>query len=532
MTALLLRRHRTALLAWVLGLLALVAVTVPSYEATYGDPAAGSVLVAQLQDTPSLELLYGPLPDPGTIGQLFAWETGTYVLVLAAVMAVILGVALTRGEEDAGTTELVRSVGVRPPVPLLAALTVLALTCLVVGGGSALILVGQAAVVDELEVTGGIGYGAVLFLSSLAFGVLAVIAAQLRGDLRSGRGMALAAVAVLLVVRIVADQSAGWVRWLTPLGWRDLVRPWTDDRLWVLAPLSLAVVALAGVAVALAQGREIGSAWLAGSDRGARPLRVRTALGWAWHDARGSVLGWSLAILGTAALFGSMTGGLVQTLARDRATAELLARLGGDVTDPVGTYFAYLGLFVMLLVLICGVTLTLRWRGEESSGRLVHELAVGVPRWQSLLARAAVAGGTVTVLTVSSGLLLGWIGSSQLQGVDALPHALAGTVGDLPGVLVGVGLAALVTAVAPRVTGLVWAVVTASGFLVLLGGLVDVPQRVIDLSLLGQTPAAGLGASPAWASWLTGMPLALAVGALLALVAAGMLVGRRDLRLG
>lgn len=531
MTVLLLRRHRTALLAWVLGLLALVGVTVPSYQATYGSPA-GSVLVAQLQDTPSLELLYGPLPDPGTIGQLFAWETGTYVLVLAAVMAAILGVALTRGEEDAGATELVRSVGVRPHTPLVAALTVLTLASLAIGGGSALILVAQAAVVDELTAIGGIGYGATLLLASLAFGMLAVIAAQLRDNQRSARGLALGAVAVLLLVRIVADRAAGWLRWFTPLGWRDLVRPWTDDRLWVLVPLALVVVALGAVAVTLATAREPGAAWLAPADRAERRLRVRSALGWAWRDARGSVLGWAVAILGTAVLFGSMTGGLVATLERDRATAELLARLGGDIADPVGTYFAYLGLFVMLLVLICGVALTLRWRGEESSGRLVHELAVGVPRWRSLLARTAVAAGTVTVLALGSGLLLGWIGGAQLDGVDARPHALAGTVGDLPGVLVGVALAALVTAVVPRLTGLLWAVVVASGFLVLLGGLVDVPQSVIDLSLLGQTPETGLGSSPDWAAWLTGMPLALVLVGLFGLAAAGALVGRRDLRLG
>lgn len=537
MIRLLLRRHRTALVCWTLGLLALVAVTVPSYEATYGDAQARAVLVAQLQDTAALTLLYGPLPDPGTLGQLFAWETGTYVILLAGVMAVLLGVALTRGEEDAGATELVRSVGVAPRTPLLAALAVLSLACLLVAGGTAAILGAQSLTTEELTLTGSLGYTAVLLLSSLTVGMLAVVAAQLREDRRPARGLALMALALLLVVRIVADETgATWLRWLTPFGWRDLVAPWTEDRLWTLAPMALVVLALAGAAVLLGTRRELGSAWLAASGRSDRRLPVGRllgpTLGWAWREARSSVVGWSVAVLGTAALFGSMTGGLVATLERDRTTAELLARMGGEVDDPVGMFFSFLGVFVMLLVLVCGVALTLRWRGEEASGRLVGELASGVPRRRSLLARALVAGAVVSALTVGSGLLMGLVGRAQLTEVDPLPQALAATLGDLPGLLAAVGLAALLSAVAPRWVGVVWAAVVASGFLVLFGGLVDVPRRVVDLALLGQGPSTPLHGAPDWTAWLTGPALVLGLVAAATLALAGLLVGRRDLRLG
>ncbi|QFG68110.1 ABC transporter permease [Ornithinimicrobium pratense] len=532
MIRLLLRRHRVALVSWVVGLLALVAVTIPSYEATYGDPLTRMILVQQLQDTPGLTVLYGALPDPGTLGQLFAWETGTYVLVLAAVMASLLGVAATRGEEDAGTTELVRSIGVRPHTPLAAALALLTLACLAVGGGTAAILSAQAASVDELGTTGGILFATVLVLSSLALGLLAVVAAQLRGDRRSAGTLALTAVAVAFLLRVLADQGAPWLRWVTPLGWRDVVRPYTDDRFWPLLPMLGICVAIATAGALLARGRELGGAWLRGTGRSNHRLRVRSSFGWAWRDARGSVLGWSAAILGCAALFASMTRGLVTTLEQDRTTAELLARMGGEAQDPVGMYFSFLGLFLTLLALICGVALTLRWRNEESSGRLVAELGAGTPRWSSLVARASVAGVTVTVLTAFSGLVLGLVGRSQLDDVDPFPYALASTLGDLPGVLAGVGLAVLAAAVVPRLTGLLWAVVAASGFLVLLGGLVDAPTWLIDLSLLGHTPTDGAGPTLDWSSWLAGRPIVLASAWLVCLGAAGVLVGRRDLRLG
>lgn len=535
MIRLLLWRHRIALLAWILSLLALVAITAPSYQATYGDdPASRTILVDQLQATQGTKVLYGELADPGTLGQLFAWETGSYIIILAAVMAVLLGVAMTRGEEDAGTLELVRSVGVRPGVPLGAAFAVLTLACAGVGGGSAVILVAQAAAISELTVAGGLAFGAVAFLASLCCGLWAVICAQLRPDARSARGLAFVAVAIGFAERVVADFGDGWwadaLQWLTPFGWKAVVGPYGSDRFWALLPIALVCLAFGAIAVALAGHREVGSAVLGQSGGSGRRLAVRTPEGWAWHSARGLVIGWTVAVLGTAGLFGSMTDGLVTVIETDPATGELISQLGGP-EDPVGAYFAFLGTFVALLVMVCGAALMLRFRGEETSGRLVHELAVGVRRWRSLLARSVVAVVVSVALLMAAGVVMGLIGRAQLDGGDPLALALAGTVGELPGVFAVIGIAAVLVGLAPRWAGLIWAVVAWSGFTVLFGGLVDLPDWLLDLSLLGHTPGTGAG-SPDWGAWIGMVPAGLIAGAAVATTAAAMLVGRRDLRLG
>ena len=59
-------------------------------------------MITQVQD-----LLYGNLPKPGTLGQFFVWETGTFVLLLTAIMMVLLAVRLTRVSENSGQLEMV-----------------------------------------------------------------------------------------------------------------------------------------------------------------------------------------------------------------------------------------------------------------------------------------------------------------------------------------------------------------------------------------------------------------------------------------
>ncbi|MDO5499827.1 MAG: hypothetical protein Q4F67_09125 [Propionibacteriaceae bacterium] len=534
MIRLLVRRHRIAFLAWIAGLLTLVAVTAPSYEASYGDPGSRTVLVEQLQSTQGSKVLYGELPDPGTLGQLFAWETGSYLIILAAVMAVLLAISMTRGEEDAGTLELVRSVGVRPGVPLGAAITVLAGACAAVGGGSALILVAQSATIAELTVRGGLAFGAVAFLASLCCGLWAVICAQLRPDARSARGWAFTAVAVGFAERVVADFGSGrWaevLQWLTPFGWKSVVAPYTDDWFWALLPMAAITATFGIVAALLARRRELGSALVPGAGRSTRGLGVPTPEVWVWLSARGSVLGWSLAVLGTAALFGSMTDGLVTAIATDPVTGELMQQLGGPA-DPVAAYFAFLGTFVALLVMIAGAVLVLRFRGEEASGRLVHELATGIRRWRSLLARVLVAAVVSVGLLAGAAVVMGLIGEAQLDGGEPLAYAFSATLGEAPGVLAAIGLTALLAGLAPRRASLIWLVIAWSGFTVLFGTLVDLPQWLVDLSLLGHTPEAGMG-TPDWGAWLGPVPGGLAAGALLGTGAAAALVGRRDLRVG
>lgn len=542
---LLLRSHRTALLAWTIPLLAAVAVVIPAYDATYPEPAQREVLVEQMRETSGTRIMYGILQPPGTLGQLFVWEMGTYVLVLGSIMAILLAISSTRAAEQSGTLELVRAGGVRPWAPAAASLAMMTTAVAVLAVGSTALLLIQVPVVgsEEISVSGSLAFGAVIALCAWCSGLVALCCAQLFPEAGAARSWALGFLAVAFVLRILASQAAhdeswpSWfegLAWFTPLGWREVVGVFDEDRFRRLLPLLLICAALAAAALWLHSRREYGAGVLAGSASSRRRLRVGSVELWAGVCARTQVLGWTITALLLAALFGSMTSGLVSTLQESDRTRELWDQIAGSAPAPdlpdeaqlISEYFQFLGVFLALIVAVFAVSAVLRWRGEERTGHMDLELTAGTRRWRSLAARCLIAGTCSALLLALCGAVMGWLGERQLAGDieagRAMDNALAASLGHLAGLWAAIGVAALLVALVPRLSGLAWFVVGWSGFAQLFGGLVELPERVMDTGVLAWAFAPG--DDWPWGAW--GVLAALGV---LGAALAAALVGRRDI---
>ena len=105
---------------------------------------------------------------------------------------------------------------------------------------------------------------------------MAAVAAQVSETARGARGLAFAVLGAVFLLRGIGDSAGArgptWLSWLSPVGWSELVRPFTAPRWWVLALLAGTAAALAGLAYALAAHRDQG----AGADPGpARPAARR-----------------------------------------------------------------------------------------------------------------------------------------------------------------------------------------------------------------------------------------------------------------
>ena len=521
----LLRRFRVQVAAWLVPLWLLVGVTAPSYESIYPSLETRTVLIEQMRKSPGTQLLYGYVPMPGRLGQLLQWETGTFLLVCTSLMAILLTCRMLRGDEDEGLTEVLRSTGTGRAVPLVVPVTVV---WMVIGGLSAGvggILTWQTRSIEELTVSGAWALAGTICVTGWAFSAVAAVASQLGRQVGQARSLSMIVLALAFVMRVSADQlsdgsRSDWLRWMTPLGWRDLVRPYTDDRFTVLAVCCTVAIALALSAVVLAARREYLDGYLPDRSSSQRRWRIRGHMDLLARLSRRGVLGWALASTGLAALYGSVSGSVNDLLAPDSPTASYVGKMASG--SAVEQFMSLLTVVTVLLVAVAAVRRMNRLAGLEHAGLVEVELATGVSRSRLFLSQVLSALLESIVLLLVSATVLAATTATQLTDDHAVARSFVFTVSQLPGMVAAVGIAAALVGMAPKLTGMSWAVVAWSAFAQFFGGLVELKDWAKDLSVLGHH--LDVVGSPDW------KPLAVQTAVGLVGVAIGMVAyTRRDL---
>ncbi|BAJ31406.1 MULTISPECIES: putative multidrug ABC transporter permease protein [Kitasatospora] len=521
-----LRRDRIALPVWVYIGTGMVASTAFSFRELYGDEAARRTFTAGIDGNGSLRALYGPVFDGSTIGGLTAWRMGVFGAVLAALMSTLLVVRHTRAEEEDGRLELVGAGAVGRRAPLTAALAAAltanaALAALV---AAALIGAGQAA-------AGALAFALGLGATGLFFAALAAVTAQLAETARAANGLAGAAIGTAFVLRAVGDSGsgAGWVGWLSPLGWAEQVRAFGGDRWWVLLlPLAGAAL-LTALARALVARRDLGAGLLPqrpGPAAAAPALASAAAL--ARRLQRGPLLGWTLAFAAAGAVFGGVAKGVVDLIGDNRQMADVLARLGGQ-RGVLDAYLSSIATMLGMTAAVYAVQAVLRMRAEEVSGRAEPVLAGAVSRlrWAAghllfpLLGTALPLAAAGLTAGLAEGLALGGGAGGGGTGGGAggaVGRMLGATLVQLPAVWLTAAVALAAYGLLPRRAAAGWA---GFGLFVLvswLGPILRLPQAVLDLSPfshLPHLPGGGLTAAPLF--WITALTALTATAGLAAL---------------
>ena len=484
----LLRRFRVQIAAWVLPLWLLISVTAPSYESIYPSLETRTVLIEQMRKSPATRLLYGYVPTPGRLGQLLQWETGTFLLICTALMAILLTCRVLRADEDEGLVEILRAAGAGRAVPFLVpvALVWAAVGALSAGAGG--ILTWQAKNIEELTVSGAWALAGTVCVVGWAFSALAAVASQLGRQVGQARSLSMIVLALAFGMRVAADQVAegssyNWLRWLSPLGWRDLVRPYSDDRFAVLAVCGVIAIALVIVAAALAAHREYLDSYLPDHSASRRRWRLRGHMDLLTRLSRRGALGWALASTGLAALYGSVSGSVNDLLAPDSPTASYVGKMASG--SAVEQFMSLLTVVTVLLVAVAAVRRMNRLAGLEHAGLVEVELATGVSRSRLFLSQVLGAMIESAILLVISAAVLAATTAVQLTDDHAVARAFVFTVSQMPGMVAAIGIAAGLVGLAPRLVGLSWAVVTWSAFAQFFGGLVELKDWAKDLSVLG-----------------------------------------------
>jgi len=469
----------------------------------------------------ALRLFYGYPYDPVTVGGYSAWRVGGTLAIAAAIFGIFAAVRALRGEEDTGRMELVLAGALTRRTAYLAAMSAIA------AGVLLLWLAETVGFVFGGLPTGGSAYLALATASVIPVYVgVGALVSQLAPTRRMALELGNAVVGLSLLLRVVADTSsgAGWLRWLTPLGWAEELRPFTSSQqpLALLLPLAASALLLA-VAAKIYAGRDVGTGVLPAREHASPRLRLLSSpLAQGLRSERGTLLAWLLSVGGFAFILGAVSTSISSADVSASMEREIAKLGGGSITTPTG-YMAFVFVFFILVVSLFACAQIAGARHEEADERLETLLALPVSRRGWLGGRLALAAGAALALALAAGFF-SWAGAAS-QGSDiSLARMLEAGANCMPVTLLFLGIAALLFALVPRASGgIAYGAVTVAFLWQLTGALLSVPQWALEL-----TPFAHVGLVPAQPFRAGAAVIMLAIAVISAL-AAIWIFQRRDL---
>ena len=458
----------------------MTALLAPGYGDTYASPEDLARAVASAQVSDTSRFLYGDLSASAGIVQVAAWELGGLTCLVLGVVITLRSISLTRAAEDLGRTELLRSTGTGPAAGLVGQGLTLALQCLFLGIGAGAGLLA----LEEADGTDAVTYGAVLTATCLTVSFAALVLAQLAPDAAAGRSIALGVVGLMYSGNgMRASKHWDWAGWVSPFRLRTEADPGGDNSwppILIAVAAGIVVLTLAGV---LTSHRDLGQGLVQLPVRRSSSLRVSGPLTLAIRLNRCQCLAWALLVSLVAGVLVSL-GADVVDLARQGGISggSLGSLLAGD--DPGEAFLRYIGQLAGALAAAQGVSLALRYSGDERSGRLEMVVSTGNRPLRILLSSWLVAALGSGLTLICATVAAGYVGRSELD--TDLIDAVRLVAGQWPAALASAAIATALCGAWPRGRGLAWGPVLVGLGIAQLGGVLDLPKRIRDAGPFAQ----------------------------------------------
>jgi ABC-2 type transport system permease protein len=316
---------------------------------------------------------------------------------------------------------------------------------------------------------------------------------------------------------MVADSGAGlaWMRWASPLGWVENLRPLTGSQPLALLPIIGFAAAATGAAIAVAERRDLGAGVLV--RRGV--VKPNTRLlggpgGLAVRLERWVALAWTLGLAVLALIFGVTAVSVTKADGGVDSVEQAVVRIGGQASGATA-WIGYEFLYIAALVAFAAVGQMSAMRGEEADGHLDNLLARRVSRARWLAGRLAFATFFVAVTGLATGVG-GWIGIATGNSTIGFVTMVQAGLNVVAPALFVLGLGTLLFGLVPRLAlPVLYGVVLWSLLIEIIGTTITTNHWLLDTALIshiGPVPATTLN----WTAitWLTGLGLMAALAGL------------------
>ncbi|MCT2537286.1 ABC transporter permease [Aquibacillus koreensis] len=485
LSRLILRQDRIRIPLWLIGLSFFTLIIPIAFIDLYGTEEQRAGIIETMQN-PAMTAMVGPADFANyTLGVMTAHNMILMTAAVVGLMSILLVSRHTRGEEEDGRIEMVRSLPAGRLSNLNATLLIVALTnillALIVGFGLYLLDI------ESLDLEGSLLYGAVLGGTGLVFVGVTALMAQLSESARGTTGLSIAILLLAYLLRAITDVSNEKLSWLSPLGWVTKAEVYASNNWWPVVFMVVFSIILLFFAYYLNAIRDLGAGFIPSKPGKRHASRfLQSPAGLALRLQRTGTISWAIGMLLLGSSYGSVLGDLESFFAGNELIEQMLMQQEG--LTIVEQFLPQLMIVVALLATIPPIMAINKLYGEEKKGRIDHLLGRTVSRTRLILSYVIIAVVNGFVMLSLATFSLWASGTAVVEGGLSFGKIYGGALAYYPAMVVMIGISALLIGFIPKLTSLVWLYVFYSFIVLYLGGLFQFSDWVGQISPFGFVP--------------------------------------------
>ena len=489
LTLFLLRRERVISSLWIL-LVTLFSVVIAFGMGDMFDGPARRAL-AETLGNPAMVAMMGPVygADNYTVGAMYSNTMLLWVALTVATMNIFLVVRHTRADEESGRLEVIRSLPVGRLANLASALTAAVIVNVVLGllHGFGMALAGA----EGMGLGGCMLYGAALCAIGLVFAAVTAVFCELCSSSGGAVGCSFAALGFFYLLRAAGDLNAEALSYISPFGLMLRMRIFTGNRFAPAVLLLAEAIIISAAAFALNIRRDIEQGLIPakpGRTRGSQFLR--SSLGLALRLLKKPLLIWLAVMFALGASYGSIMGD-IENFVTESAFYQMVIGMSGDYSVPE----MFTSMVIVMMALVCAIpvlTFALKPLSEETKKRAEHSLSRAVSRIRYMACYSAISFCAAVLYQAATAAGLYVSIAAVLETPVAFGFLMKANLVFIPALWVMSAIASLVTSVAPRAAGAVWAYYGYAFAMTFIGRMLNIPvwlKRLTPFYYVPELPA-------------------------------------------
>ncbi|MCL2404888.1 MAG: hypothetical protein FWC92_04990 [Defluviitaleaceae bacterium] len=493
LTSFTLYKERVYIIAWVILLLLVAAVMLTAFQNQFTAEELQGLQV--MKYNPAHIALQGPFFAVETfqVVHFYAVEMHLFTLIAVAIFNIFLVMQSTRGDEEKGRYEVLRSL----PIGRLSAFHAVMITAIIV---NALLTVSHGVLLSILSISGmttlgAFIYGVSLGVTGIFFAATSAVISQFSHSTRAVTGYAFFVLIVSYLLRAVGDVTFRPLSLISPLGLPLRAEAFVSNQPWPFFVMLILAFILFGVAYFLNARRDIGQGLLPekqGRDYASHFLR--TPLGLAWRQNRNTLFSWAIVLLGFGAALGGILRDAEHFAGENGAFQMLMPGMHGRAASvacdqPASADFSAVELFTMFLnvgfSIVCiapVLILVFKVLREEKEGRAEPILSRAISRSYYLTSYIVLAFIASLLMPFATTVGLWAVSSLMLETPLAFGSLIHSMMVYVPALWAMLGLSILFVGVFPKAVALCWAYFTYVFMLGFFGELLNIPRWAMMLS--------------------------------------------------